>query len=395
MYWYLIIIAIITSLLIAKAYIKMSSPFWSSMPVYHTYNMMYWFGGPREISNIPPEKDKWCNDKDIEVKKFGDLTDEEQDMFVKFIQKHYLNNKDINYNPETNNIVPYFIGHKGPSYCSIYWSSSFTCIANDDITLKKEPIGVLTSRPLNIVLNKYNKKLCVHYADYLCIHPHHRKQNLSPELIQTQTYTKRNDNEDMQVCFFKRENDPSMFVKHLIKCDVFAFDIKRWNRMIRIPRDYRFLEITKNNIHIFTDYFTENMKKFDCVIYPDIGNIIELIKTGNLYIFVLVEITKIIGMYIYRNGTCISNKRKVLELIGSINTGSNPFYFILGAKETAIALNKREDYEELIIENVSNNNTIISNLLLTHNYIFKSSTSYYFYNYISQSYDANKSLVII
>ena len=137
------------------------------------------------------------------------------------------------------------------------------------------------------------------------------------------------------------------------------------------------------------------MDKFDCVVYPDMGNILELIKTRNLYIFVLVENTEIIATYIYRNGTCISNKRKVIELIGSINNATSPYYFILGAKETAIALNRRENFEELIIENVSNNDIIIFNLLLAHNYIFKSTTSYYFYNYISESYNPNKSLVII
>ncbi len=256
-------------------------------------------------------------------------------------------------------------------------------------------MGILTSRPLNISLNKYNKKLYVHYADYLCIHPHHRKQNLAPELIQTQTHFKRNKNKDMQVCFFKRENNPSMFINHLLKYDVYSFDIKKWNRIIQIPSHFKFLEITKNNIHIFNDYFSSNMDKFDCVVYPDMGNILELIKTRNLYIFVLVENTEIIATYIYRNGTCISNKRKVIELIGSINNATSPYYFILGAKETAIALNRRENFEELIIENVSNNDIIIFNLLLAHNYIFKSTTSYYFYNYISESYNPNKSLVII
>ena len=396
MYKYFIILAIIILVLISKAYIKITSPFWSTMPVYHTYNWMYWFGGPREIEPTPPEKDRWCNDKDIIVKKFVDITPEETDMVVKFIKDYYLNNKEITYNPDKSNIIPYFIGHSGPCYCSIYWSSNFTDDhTNDEITLKKEPIGILTSRPLNIVLNKYNKKLYVHYADYLCIHPHHRKQNLSPELIQTQTYTKRNASKDMQVCFFKRENNPSMFIKHLIQCDVYSFDIKKWNRMIQIPTNFKFLEITKNNIHIFDDHLSKNMKKFECVVYPDLGNILELIKTGNLYIFVLVETTEIIATYIYRNGTCVSDKRKVVELIGSINNTSNPYYFILGAKETAIALNRRDNFEELIIEDVSDNNVIIFNILLSHNYIFKSSTSYYFYNYISESYNPNKCLVII
>ncbi len=71
MYRYFIIIAIIILILITKAYIKINSPFWSTMPVYNTYNILFWFGGPREINNAPPEKDKWCNDKDIIVKKFA------------------------------------------------------------------------------------------------------------------------------------------------------------------------------------------------------------------------------------------------------------------------------------------------------------------------------------
>lgn len=396
MYRYIIFILLIVIVLIIKAYIKIKSPFWSTMPVNHTYNISYWFGGPREIESLPPEEDKWCNKKDIVVKKFCDLTSDENDLFVDFIKEHYLNDRDIQYNPEKDNIIPYFIGHTGPCYCSIYWTSKFVDdISNNSVTLKKEPIGFLTSRPLNVKLNKYNTSLVVHYADYLCIHPHHRKQNLSPELIQTQTHTKRNDNKEMQVCFFKRENNPSMLIRHLLKHDVYSFDIKAWNRMYKIPSNLRFLEITKNNIDMLNDFLSFHMKRFDCVVYPDITNIIELLVTKNLYMFVMIEKTDIISLYVYRNGTCISNKRKVIELIATINNTTNTNYFLLGAKETAIALNKRENYEELIIENVSDNDKIIFNLLLAHNYLFKTNTSYYFYNYISESYDPNRCLVII
>ena len=69
----------------------------------------------------------------------------------------------------------------------------------------KELIGVITCRPLYIThLNHY---FSVYYVDYLCIHKHHRKKGIAPQLIQTLGYQHSKETRKHHIYLFKKETN--------------------------------------------------------------------------------------------------------------------------------------------------------------------------------------------
>ena len=71
---------------------------------------------------------------------------------------------------------------------------------------------------------------------------------------------------------------------------------------------YVFLKITEQNFHFLLDFIKINSTKFDIVINSDISNIIELIKTKNIFIYVILLNDTIICAYFYRKSCTFIEK---------------------------------------------------------------------------------------
>ena len=85
-------------------------PFWSIQPVYHFYDLKYlWKSGV--INKELPEKNKYINFNNVEVKNIKNITPYELKKCVYFIQDNYLNTKEVIYKPSIENISSYFKNH--------------------------------------------------------------------------------------------------------------------------------------------------------------------------------------------------------------------------------------------------------------------------------------------
>ena len=126
----LVLFTIITYLLL---YIKYK--FWILQPVFHFYDVYYWIYNVGIIRHELPEKNKYCNFKDIETIVFnedvltnnGMITNKIKDMIF-LINHHYLRNKENVFLPKQNNIIPYFTGHSSKTYWSFYWEPNIAGI---------------------------------------------------------------------------------------------------------------------------------------------------------------------------------------------------------------------------------------------------------------------------
>jgi hypothetical protein len=155
------------------------------------------------------------------------------------------------------------------------------------------------------------------------------------------------------------------------------------------------------NIHFLVDFLKLNYDNFDIVIIPEISNIIELIKSNNIFIYVIIYEDEIICAYFFRK-TCtfIDKDLEVLTCFASIDNTknnskkNNSNVFIHGYKVIFWKIAEKHGFGYAAIENVSHNDIIIQNLLLKTKPNVVSPTAYFFYNFAYNRFKPEKTLII-
>ena len=199
-------------------FIRIKYRFWAVQPVYHFYDVYYWFFNIGIIRHELPEKNRYTNFKDIETITTNKLLNDDSIMkdkltnFMDLIQLNYLRNDDNTFLPEKENIIPYFEGHNSPAFFSFFWEPDVLIDVKTNTTIyTKMLVGAITSRPLTVTIYKTNNpdvvKFDTFYVDYLCVKKGFRKKNIAPQLIQTHEYNQCHTNKNICVSLFKREGE--------------------------------------------------------------------------------------------------------------------------------------------------------------------------------------------
>jgi hypothetical protein len=393
-----ILLTFVIIILFIFAYIRIKFGFWAIQPVFHVYNLTYMIWPPGIINHDLPEKNKYTNFKNIETILYTELSDIKINKFINFIKLHYLQNKDNIFSPKKNNILPYFSSHNTKSFFTLY---------NEDIIMNdlkkgtmiedKQLISVITSRPIHIEINKSitkDAKFDAYYIDYLCVDTNYRKKGIAQQMIQTHHYNQSHLNKSIVVSLFKREDELTGIVP-LCVYSTYGFHVKTWTKPAELHSMYKLLEITPTNFHFLLDFIKCNSKNFDIIINTEISNIIELIKTTNIFIYVIIIHDEIICAYFYRK-TCtfIEKDLEVLNCFASINNTTDEDIFIQGFKISFWKIAEKQKFGFSAIENLSHNNIIINNLILKTVPLVISPTAYFFYNFAYNTFKPEKVLII-
>ena len=146
-------------IVIIYIYIRVKFGFWALQPVFHVYDFSYIIKEPGIIDDFLPEKNKYTNFKNVETIVFNEITPLHNHRFVNLIKKNYLQNKDNIFEPNTQNIIPYFNSHNDKSFISFYNEDIYLHdIKKDTIIKDQKIIGAITSRPVYIIINNGNKE---------------------------------------------------------------------------------------------------------------------------------------------------------------------------------------------------------------------------------------------
>ena len=175
----------------------------------------------------------------------------------------------------------------------------------------------------------------------------------------------------------------------------YGFSVDKWTKPTTLQDAYKILEISPQNYHLLLD-FIKNMKHaFDIVIDTDVANIIELIKTKNIFINVILLHDTIVSAYFFRK-SCVFVERnmEVLTCFASINNCQNNDLFVQGFKISFWKIADDNKFGFSAIENISHNKTIIDNLIVKTPPTVKSPTAYFFYNFAHPSFKPEKVFVV-
>lgn len=397
-YLYYIILAFVIILLVIFMYFRIKYGFWISQPVFHCYDIFYMMFPPGIINPELPKINKYTNLININTIIYSELTELKLTQFTNFIKLNYLRNGDNIYIPKKENITAYFKGHKFPSFFSFYTEDYMIQDLNNKTTITEDKIiGLLTSRPLHVTINKDNKQdsFYVYYADYLCVDKSYRKRGIAPQIIQTHEYNQRYKNTNISISLFKRE-DELTGIMPLCIYKTYGFPVIKWRKPLELPAMYSMIEICKQNMYLLIEFINENKNKFDIIIIPEISNLLELINTKNIFIRVILFNDRICSAYFFKKTcTLIDKGMEVLSCIASINDDAlDNNIFIHGFKINFWNISETYNFGFSAIENISHNNIIIQNILLKTQPTIISPCAYFFYNFAYPTFKADKTFIL-
>jgi ribosomal protein S18 acetylase RimI-like enzyme len=354
------------------------------------------FKAPGILHNYLPAKNKYTNFKDIETYIFEEVGFIHLQRFLNLIKYNYLQNKENIFMPEKNNIVPYFTGHSMKSFLSLYYKeNNILDNKTDKIITDKKIIGAMTSRPVSIKINNGSEdaEFKAYYVDYLCVDKQNRKKGIAPQLIQTHHYNQRHLNKSVVVSLFKREHELTGIVP-LCVYSTFGFPVTTWTKPTNLSSEYKILEINPQNYYLLLDFIKINNSKFDIIINADVGNIIELIKTKNIFIYTIICDGDIICAYYFRKSCVqIEKNMEVLTCFASLSN-TNDTIFVKGFKIIFWKIAAENMFGFAAIENISYNHIIIDDILLKTRPLIISPTAYFFYNFAYPTFHSNKVFII-
>ena len=404
-YFYFMIFILFIFLLIFLffVYIRIKFPFWALQPVFHVYDFQYLFY-PKGIINMElPEKNKYTNFINIETIDWSKIPEYKLSKFIYFIQNNYLHQgQDKFFYPKKENILPYFKSHNQISFLSFYHKNELIHDSKNDLVINyNKCIGVMSSRPVHIFFKQKNKfeLINAYYVDYLCVHPNYRKQNIAPEIIQTHEYNQRHNNKKIIISIFKREGELTGIIP-LTVFNTYGFSVKKWIKPPELPSFYTLLEINTQNISYLHDFLKNQQHQglFDIFIQTELSNIIELIKTNNIFIYCILFQDQIVCAYFFRK-SCVFYKKdlEILTCIGSIQSFdfNKESIFIHGFKSCFWKIAFQHHFGYAAIENISHNNIIINNLIKKIYPDIISPTAYFFFNFAYSTFPSKKTFILL
>ena len=388
--WFIyLILCVLLIYITLTAYIKIKMKFWYTQPVFHIYNIWYWLNPPGLILDREPEINKYTNILDIKTYGISDINDTLLDRACNFIKSYYVQSPNTKYIPTKKNIVEYLKSCNNESYLSIYQTPKLLFQKDEPSSVLDDIISVITARPLNITL-KGKTPFTLYYVDNLCVHPDYRKDGIAPKTIQTHYYNLRKNNPKIKICLFKREGKLNAIVP-LTTYKTVCFNISILEKMN--PGVLNVIEIGPNQLTLFVNFIYSQSKNFDCIIMPDLSNMLNMIKTENIYVYGVLINGNLNACYAFRRPSLFYDNEEAIECFFSLYADTLNAY-ITGFN---ISLNKCKEKLKtniLLIEDIGQSGKLIeylrNNLL---NVLFQSPTAFFLYNYACYSVPSKNSLI--
>ena len=382
-------------------YIRIKYKFWALQPVFHFYDIYYWFVNVGIIRHELPEKNRYTNFKQIQTYDFDSVKNQLIKEFTILIKLNYLRNKDNTFSPKEDNIIPYFIGHNAKTFWTFFWEPELLLDSKTNTTIKENKlIGVITARPLHVKIKTNNNYIDfdVYYIDYLCVNKNWRKKNIAPQLIQTHEYNQCHQNQKICVSLFKREEELTGIIP-LTVYKTYCYNMRNWDTPSILNAKITLLTGDKQNMYYLYNFINETKDKWDIIIYPEMSNIMELVSTKNLFVKMLVVNGNIEAVYIFRK-TCIyiEKEKEIISCIASMNGKElSNTEFIQGFKVSLWSILKdinNTKFKYLAIEDISDNKKIINNISIKTTPVIVSPTAYFFYNFAYNPFQSEKCVII-
>lgn len=335
-----IILCIIVFLVISLfVYIKLAFPFWNRQPVYHTYD--FWRFMYRTPFRIHQRfnllmKSKFCEMKDVQIVPFVDAKEGDKKAFVNILQCYSMESERSLYMFHLDNLETYLGGHIFSSYMSFYRVPLYKSLNKsvNNIVVSEQPIGCISSRSGELFVS--NMREPIYYIDHLVIQRDRDHRGISRNLFETHIYKTNLISkielltEPIMVYLFRRDKELLTGIVPIVRFNVTTYILPNnldFYIQTRLPEHVLLIEIHSGNTDILIDFLGSYRSQISLCAMTDIANLIGLIKSGILFVYVVKRFHEILAVYIFRD-TRIRDEDigSVLELVTSINLNNRVFY---------------------------------------------------------------------
>ena len=390
--------------IILTGYIRIKMKFWRTQPVFHLYNLKYWFNPPGFINAMPPAVNKFVNlsnNKLIQVDASGADTsgadtsvsgaDTSTTTLCKFISDYYVIHDSATYKPSEQDIMAYLQCTNQPSFFNVYQETALPFLTEQEI------IGVTSTRVLNVTLMKKKRPIHipVYYVDNLCVKPGHRNKGIAPEMIQTFYYRMSRLNPKINAYMFKREGQLNAIVP-LVCYDTYAYDMTNFVADKLLNASMTLIDIGSSQVNILIAFIKEQLPKFECIILPDVSSVLNLLKLGKIKIYGILFQGQLIAIYVFRILALYYADKKAVECITILSTTHDSDILIAGFNMSWLKLNALVHCHIVLIEETAHSSLVIKALDKNPSSVctFKSPTAFFLYNYATYSVKKTKALLL-
>ena len=394
------------------AYIKLKYPFWSSQPVYHNYDVLRsMYNNPFIINKHTPMKTKYYDPLQVKTYTYSECENIHKNDILNLIQCYYINSDKILHNISMKDMECYFVGHSEAAYVSIYSEKRYDQIydaSGSSITSSFVPSGCITSRKSNFWYFTGNKhtnynELLIYFIDYLCANRNGTQKKIYRNLLQTHEFNQRINNPNIQCSLIKKEIELFQGIVPLVQFNTNTYHIPIYKKQ-QLPAGYFITKLDEKTIAPYTDFFYSNndycskIHLFDIIVFPDIGNVIHMMRQEILHIYCLKNKQQILGFYFFKDAKMHYEdlEGNTLHFMNSVMNCLSPTIFynaFLNSIQDLIHKNKK--YKLLLFEDIGHNEIILQFWSQHNSPIFTNLTAYYLYNFVYPIKVAKKRVFIL
>jgi hypothetical protein len=358
---------LVFSIAVYFLYTRIRYPFWSHMPISHTYDIVQFSDG--DIKSVP-KRNKFTNTNQIKTASFFELDDDKQKSVTDILNCFYIPSDVIFSTVSPEILKTRLSGHLGTPFVSADPSFAIGCAISYPVNIFQGPITTV--------------------ANYLAYLATDRKNNISRALISTHDFNARSKNPQVNSTIYKKHVGQCAGAKPLIefKTSVFYINVEG-QASATMGSAAHIIQIYKQNWNLMQDYYDSLPVMFDFVAIIDIGALSARVDANQLFIYAYRINTQIMALYFIEDmNTLYENVAdyggKTLSLMASINNiaesdGTAVFYN--GFVEAIHKISKQNrDYKMIVIDDVGHNAQIIEYTKKTKPTIFETEGGYYWIN---------------
>lgn len=360
--------------------------FWGKQPVKRKYDFFDRFRGEGVINSGLPVWNKYCNEKNVTT------TDKADEAILARVAQLVTSNESLDNglvrHISSDALKALFNGFQEPVYISFYSKESLD-------------YGCLTSRPIKIRIKGNTTQAYLFDFFHISGGSGTTKDDVETSLIQTHEFYQRSNNPEIGVSVFLRKNRLKQ-VSELCAFDVLTYEID-------LDLDYDFSH--QKGLLVFpvkshtqltelVDFVRSKKSSFAIDIVTSMGNLLTLIKKGELFIIGCNLFGRILGYVFFRDFKNGTKKDPILDCIGSlfdktVDSGLYKSAYSAAFSRGMMIATKSSPCRYLRIWNLSDCSQIIKLIGKNKKYKSKETHYLYLYNYRSNTVGGNEVLILI
>ena len=309
-------------------YVKIAYPFWSHQPVVHTYDWVrrVFYYKPYIIQRKKPIPTKYNKKGTILTKPYLELSEEQQNILIDFIQCHYYASENM-FSVVSKNLLNALLAGSEFSHVSLSYHDEMKIGLNEDASssyitkwIKEQiPLGIVCSYELMFYMPLHND--CpfqhVNYWAFMAMHREKSEPKQLYDLLQTHDYRLRLEKEGM-VSLYKKEGEDCKGVVPLVHFTNYVFPIP----IIKKPpleKHWVCSRIHKTNFHLLSDMLynmTRNNTNFpiDILVSPTLPCIQSRIEKELNYVYIVEKKKDLLGLFVFQDSfQHIENEGNILD----------------------------------------------------------------------------------